>query len=455
MHNAYWILACFVLFSPFVGFILITVEFWAFDKPREAVIVWISRSTFLVSFLAAVILACGVWMEGKTHLYPWAVWFRSGEHVFVLSFLIDRLSTTMVLLTTLLCSLVGHFSATYLHAERGFLRFFLLLQTFAMGMLLLFLAGSVDLLFVGWELVGLTSVLLIMFFYERNAPVHNGIYTFVVYRICDIGLLAGMVFLHHFAHTTSFQHKVMSGHWISGMPHLAPEHATWVALLFVFAAMGKSAQMPMGGWLPRAMEGPTPSSAIFYGGLSVHAGVYLLLRAKPLLEQSPWACTCLIIIGAVTAIQATLIGRMQTDIKNALAYATMTQVGLMFIEIGLQLDKIATVHLVGHACLRTWQFLRSPSILQEIHQWRGTMDREFTPGSHLEALEQKLPGQWGNRLYIHALHRFYWEAFFRRFLIQPIHRLAIWLARWEQQHFADPRTPVPPKSPPSSETSRD
>ena len=211
---------------------------------------------------------------------------------------------------------------------------------------------------------------------------------------------------------------------MTGMSHLSSSQATLVALLFILAAMGKSAQLPVGGWLPRAMEGPTPSSAIFYGGLSVHAGVYLLLRAEPLLEDAPLACMVLIGVGLFTAVVSTLMGRIQVDIKNSLAYATMTQVGIMFVEIGLHLDTIATVHLVGHACLRTWQLLRSPSVLHELHELRGSLDHEFETGHWYERIEQRLPGNLGRSLYKHALQRFYLESILERMFIRPF----VWLA---------------------------
>src|SRR6185295_3594444 len=196
--------------------------------------------------------------------------------------------------------LIGQFSSTYLHRESGFLRFFLLLHLFAFGSLLAFAAGSFDLLAAGWEMVGITSVLLIAFFQSRTAPVENALRVFAVYRACDIGLLVGVFAMHQWAGTASFD---------GGFPMLNGSHALIVCLLVLLAASGKAAQVPFSGWLPRAMEGPTPSSAIFYGAISIHAGAYLLLRVQPMIGQSKLAAALVIAIGVMTAIHGTIVGR--------------------------------------------------------------------------------------------------------------------------------------------------
>ena len=156
----------------------------------------------------------------------------------------------------------------------------MLLNLFAFGSLIAFAAGSFDLLVGGWEIVGITSVLLIAFFQLRTPPVENALRVFAVYRACDIGLLVGVFAMHHWAGTASFA---------DGFPDLRGSRATTVCLLLLLAAAGKAAQVPFSGWLPRAMEGPTPSSAIFYGAISIHAGAYLLLRLQPMLAHSGFA----------------------------------------------------------------------------------------------------------------------------------------------------------------------
>lgn len=411
---------------------------WWRGEHAERSVVAIARLGFICAFVAAVALLISIAPAGGSRTLDIGPWFRVGEHEFELTFLLDRLSVAMAVLTTGACALIGHFSVTYLHADRGFGRFYFLLALFAFAMLVLVLAGSVEFLFVGWELVGLTSALLIGYFYEREQPVRNSLRAFATYRVCDLGLLVGIILLHHYAHDLSFAPWQTAGTWTSGGSHLGTLNATIVASLFVFGAMGKSAQVPVGGWLPRAMEGPTPSSAIFYGALSVHAGVYLLIRASALFEASEAASVLAILVGASTAVFATLTARVQSDVKNTLAYATMTQVGLMFVEVGLHLPEVAAVHLIGHACLRTSQLLRAPAILHELHELQGALPQELETGRMLDQVEQHLPVRVGRALYQRALDGFYFETFLERGLARPLLRLARWLAMLDARIVGGP-----------------
>ncbi|NTX57063.1 proton-conducting transporter membrane subunit, partial [Myxococcus sp. CA039A] len=278
------------------------------------------------------------------------------------------------------------------------------------------------------EWVGLASALLIGFFHERAAPLSAGLRAFGTYRLCDVGLLAGLVWLHHLAGTTEWT-------------HLAVIPSTTLSLCLVLAAMGKSAQFPFSGWLPRAMEGPTPSSALFYGALSVHAGPYLLLRAAPLLEQAPLARGALVLVGLLTALHATLVWRVQTDVKSALAYGVLTQVGLMFAEVGLGLYTLALFHLVAHACLRCLQLLRAPSALRDVQARRAALRDTRAPS--IVTAHRSLP----TRLYRFALERFALEVLTERWLVKPVlrlgHRLDGAERRWMDVLDAGAPRPVP------------
>jgi NADH:ubiquinone oxidoreductase subunit 5 (subunit L)/multisubunit Na+/H+ antiporter MnhA subunit len=246
-------------------------------RPSERVV---ARVTIVAVWLSLVSAACGVLLclsHGPVD-YRLGNWYEAAEYSFPLVMLFDGLSAAMSAFIAVIVLTTAKFSVTYLHREPGFVRFFVLTLFFAAGMQLLVLAGSAELLFIGWEFVGISSVLLVAFFHERAMPVQAALRVLVTYRVCDIGLLLGAVGLHHWLGTTV---------WADVFARL-PQHAgetagLAVGLALVFAAMGKSAQFPVGGWLPRAMEGPTASSAVFYGSLSVHAGVYLLLRAAPIL----------------------------------------------------------------------------------------------------------------------------------------------------------------------------
>jgi NAD(P)H-quinone oxidoreductase subunit 5 len=211
--------------------------------------------------------------------------------------------------------------------------------------------------------------------------------------------------------------------------------------------------VPFSGWLPRAMEGPTPSSAVFYGAISVHLGAFLLLRVSPILDLSPLLCALVVTQGLVTAGYATLAGRVQTDIKTALAFASLTQVGLIVAEIGLGFRYLALLHLIGHACLRTLQFLRAPTLLHDYHTLENAM------GRHLP----RTSGFWTRRVpeaalvwcYRFALERGYLDAWLTDYLARPFLRLFQWCdvaeRRWTSfLSGARSRTPERPELPAGS-----
>ena len=404
----------FVVLAPgvvFATFALLWLLGWV---PSERVVSKITGLTFSAGVLA---LAFMVWTLAFTGapsvMVTFGNWFAVHDYHFPLVLLADRLSLPFLGLTFVLSGLIGRFSATYLHRERGFLRFFLLLHLFAFGSLLAFAAGSFDLLVAGWEIVGITSVLLIAFFQQRTAPVENGLRVFAVYRACDIGLLVGVFAINHWAGTTLFA---------GGLPAFTGTQTTIICLLLLVAAAGKAAQVPFSGWLPRAMEGPTPSSAIFYGAISIHAGAYLLLRIQPLLAQSALASALVIVIGAVTAVHGTIVGRASADAKTSLAYASLTQVGLVFVEIGMGWKWIAVAHILGHATVRTLQFLRAPSMLHDYHQMHSAMGGAISStGNYLEELLPKAAQLW---LYRWALDRGHLDTILDRFVVQPL----IWLS---------------------------
>src|SRR5262245_8973669 len=173
------------------------------------------------------------------------------------------------------------------------------------------LAGTIETLFFGWELVGLSSALLVAFFHERPAPVRNGLRVWIVYRVSDAALLLAAVVLHHMAGAGDFDRILGTEPWPAGRTTVTTTEALAVGLLLVVAAVGKSALVPFSGWLPRAMEGPTPSSAVFYGALSVHLGAYLLLRMGPLLDASPTLSAVVLVLGLATAMYAYTVGSVQ------------------------------------------------------------------------------------------------------------------------------------------------
>jgi NADH-quinone oxidoreductase subunit L len=376
------------------------------------------RVAFFASFLGFVGIAfIQVPLGISRSVLSLGEWFGLGEYHFELRFVIDRLSLTFALFTSALCGVVGAFAHRYLHREAGYNRFFILLALFGTGIQLVILADSMEVVFAGWEFVGISSSLLVSFFHSRPSAVENGMRAFIVYRISDVGILLCAVFVHHLHGTGNFESLMGTQPWPSGQVTIPDTEATLLCLLLLFSVMGKSAQIPFSGWLPRAMEGPTPSSAIFYGALSVHAGAYLLLRAGPLLDQSPVAQMLIVLVGLCTALYATFVGRAQTDIKSALAFASLTQVSIILVEIGLGFRYLALLHIVGHASIRSLQFLRAPSLLQELNQLeRSTGEHASHTGEHYKRI---IKPEEERRLYRFSLERGHVDSLLERFVVGP------------------------------------
>jgi len=282
------------------------------------------------------------------------------EH-FEFDFLFDELAVLFSFIIGFLSLVVIKFSSYYLHREIGFKRFFFTINLFIFGLYLLSMAGTLDLFFAGWEIVGLSSFLLIGFYHERTRPVRNAFRVFTIYRICDFGLLMSAILIH--LYLKSYNHFYAMEH-IESLPDLTLVK-TILPLLLVFASIGKSAQFPFVNWPARAMEGPTPSSAIFYGGLSIHCGVVLLLRTYPLFESNNIILGVIFTIGLLSFIYGRRIGKVQSNIKGQLAYSAVSQIGLMYIEIALGLITLVYIHLFCHAILRCYQILVSPSIVAD------------------------------------------------------------------------------------------
>ena len=363
-----------------------------------------------------------------TQLLSYGAWSTSYEGGITIEFLVDRLSLAFAALSAAIAGVVSAFSNRYLHREPGYNRYFVLLALFVTGMLLIALAGNVAVLFVGWEFVGLSSALLVAFFHARPAAVANAFRVLSVYRISDAAMLAAAVLLRHVAGTDSL--SLLFGSGAGTTSALTGTNATIIAILLIVAVAGKSALLPFSSWLPRAMEGPTPSSAVYYGSLSIHAGCFLLLRAAPLLEQAPVARLLAGVLGASTAVFAGITTRVQSDVKSSLAYASLTQVGLIVVEIAIGWYTIAFVHLAGHACFRLLQFLSAPNVLHDLHGIEDAMGDRRSPGSgELDVVTLNRARQ---RLFLIALERGFLDSLLDRVIVGPFTRLARQLTLLDQ-----------------------
>ena len=287
---------------------------------------------------------------------------------------VDHLTLIMLAVVTGVGFLIHLYSAGYMAHEDGYWRFFAYLNLFMFFMLVLVLSSSFLLLFVGWEGVGLASYLLIGFYFKRDSAANAGKKAFIVNRIGDFGfLLAMFLIVAHFG-SLNFADVFRS---ISAHPEWHGGFLTAIALLLVLGATGKSAQIPLYVWLPDAMEGPTPVSALIHAATMVTAGIYMVARAHVLFDRAPYALAVIALIGAATAIFAACIGLVQHDIKRVLAYSTVSQLGYMFLACGVAAYSAAIFHLLTHAFFKALLFLAAGSV---IHALSGEQDMRLMGG---------------------------------------------------------------------------
>lgn len=347
------------------------------------------------------------------------------EHFhFTIKFVFDRLSVPFVILSFVLCGTIGAFASVYLHREPGFNRFFVCFSMFLLGMIVTSLAGTIETLFAGWELVGLSSAMLVAFFQDRESPVRNGFHVWIVYRVADAALLVAALTLHHLTGQGEFDKLMGIGAWPDGHAVITEQQALFIGLLLLVAAAGKSALAPFSGWLPRAMEGPTPSSAVFYGALSVHLGAFLLMRVSPILELSVWLRLAVVALGVSTATLAAMSMQVQTDIKTKLAFASLIQVGIIVTEIGCGLRYIALAHIIGHACLRTLQLLRAPSLLRDHNSLENALGERLSHEANFA--DRWVPEKFRLAAYRFAFERGYLDSCLRFYVVEPFRAVFQW-----------------------------
>jgi NADH-quinone oxidoreductase subunit L len=331
----------------------------------------------IVAWLWVTMKAAGAPLTLEVVSRPWIQ--ITGFHV-DFAFSVDHLTMIMLAVVTGVGFLIHLYSVGYMAHEDGYWRFFAYLNLFMFFMLVLVLSSSFLLMFVGWEGVGLASYLLIGFYFKRDSAANAGKKAFIVNRIGDFGfLLAMFLIIKHFG-TLNFAQVFAD---ITARPELHGGWLTWIALMLVVGAAGKSAQIPLYVWLPDAMEGPTPVSALIHAATMVTAGVYMVARCHTLFDRSPVALGVVAAIGAATALFAACIGMVQHDIKRVLAYSTISQLGYMFLACGVAAYSAAIFHLVTHAFFKALLFLAAGSV---IHALSGEQDMRLMGG-----LRKKIP----------------------------------------------------------------
>ena len=345
------------------------------------------------------------------------VLYETHDSHFSINFFFDRITAVYGGVAAILTFLVMIFSRYYMHREKGFKRYFNNVLFFYLGLNVVVLSGNFETLFIGWEILGVTSFFLIAYYRDRYLPVKNALKVVSLYRVADAALLLGIWLSHHaFERNISFV-ELLDTAMINQHFSTEPIYAVLIPGIFLLAAMVKSAQFPFSSWLPRAMEGPTTSSAIFYGSLSVHIGVFLLLRTFPIWEGSEIFRTIVLVIGLLTSITATLTARVQSSVKTQIAYSSIAQIGLMFIEVALGWHTLALIHFAGNAFLRSYQLLVSPSVLSYLIH-----DQFF---NFIQPRHHYAPSFWGKlRMSVYMLSIKEWNLDTRmaRFLWNPLKR---------------------------------
>jgi NADH-quinone oxidoreductase subunit L len=338
---------------------------------------WVAVSAIGGAFCFALAAFVRVWRGGEVFNGPLWEWIVAGTFRAPLTILLDPLSATMLLVVTGVGFLIHVYSIGYMHTDPDYPRFFTYLNLFVFSMIMLVLAGNYLLLYVFWEAVGLCSYLLIGFWYRKDSAANAGKKAFIVNRVGDFGFGLGIMLLWSSLGTLVYTEAFPRAE------ELAVGTATAIALLLFLGACGKSAQLPLHVWLPDAMEGPTPVSALIHAATMVTAGVYMVARSHAIFERSGVALDVVAWVGVLTAVFAATIGLVQTDIKRVLAYSTVSQLGYMFVGVGVGAYAAGIFHLMTHAFFKALLFLGAGSV---IHAMSGEQDLRKMGG-----LGRKLP----------------------------------------------------------------
>ncbi|MCF8257669.1 MAG: hypothetical protein K9J06_08955 [Flavobacteriales bacterium] len=395
---------------------------------------WLSRNAIFTTGLqlvgAVALIALWAWKGSPDLNIKELVIYRTKGYEFYLDFYFDRITAVYLTVGALLTFIIAVYSRTYLHREAGYKRFFNTILFFFFGYNTVIFSGNLETMFVGWEVLGISSFLLIAFYRERYLPVRNAVMVFSIYRIGDVGLLLAMWMSHHLWHAnisflelnnTGAVHEHVAAHPFLGM---------LIPLLLLVSAAAKSAQFPFSAWLPRAMEGPTPSSAIFYGSLSVHIGAFLMMRTYPFWEGQ-WTVRIIVgLLGLLTAAIATPTARVQSSIKAQIAYSSIAQIGLIFMEVAAGFEVLALVHFAGNAFLRTYQLLVSPSVVTYLIREQFY---HFTPAR--PAFEQFVPARLRNTFYLLALKEWNLDVLMFRYLWAPMKKVGGLMAVVSYRNF--------------------
>jgi NADH-quinone oxidoreductase subunit L len=355
------LLVLLILLLPLAGAVLngLVPLFVPSLRGRETLIGTLGTLVVAVPFALTVALFVG--FEGTTHITQIAPWISAGDFSASFAYRIDALSLTMAMIVSGVGGIIHLYSIGYMHGDPGFFRFFSYMNLFIFMMLNLVLGDNLLVLFLGWEGVGLCSYLLIGFWYTDLKNSAAGNKAFIMNRVGDFAFLLAMFIFVKELGTLDFGTLLAEG------PSMDPAMVNWAVLLLFIGATGKSAQIPLFTWLPDAMAGPTPVSALIHAATMVTSGLYMLARMSPVVLAAPTIMAVIAIVGALTAIVAATIAITQNDIKKVLAYSTVSQLGYMFVATGVGAFFVAIFHVMTHAFFKGCLFLGSGSVIHSMH----------------------------------------------------------------------------------------
>ncbi len=378
------ILIAVLLLSPLLGFL---INGFRFRSQSYVIAGTVATLAVTVSFVCSILLfieLLALPAESRRITAHFFEWINLGDLNINAAFVVDQISSIMLLIITGVGALIHLFSIGYMHHDKGVTKYFSYLNFFVFNMLILVLGDSLVTMFVGWEGVGLCSYLLIGFWFSDSAKAAAGMKAFITNRVGDAAFLLGMFILFMTFGTLNFYElnalapTTMEASWLGAV--------TLATLMLFIGATGKSAQIPLYVWLPDAMAGPTPVSALIHAATMVTAGVYMIIRLNPMFVAAPNTMMVIAIVGAATAVMAATIGVVQNDIKKVLAYSTVSQLGYMFLAVGVGAFGAGMMHLMTHAFFKALMFLGSGSVIHAMHEEQDIRKmgglRKYLPVTH-------------------------------------------------------------------------
>lgn len=403
------------LLIPFFGFLIsLSVR----KNKERAIFLSMSISALLQILLGVGFTAYWAFVIREPLNIKEITLYSSEHYQFFIDLYFDGITATYLLMSSILTYMIAHFSKGYMHKDSGYKRYFNNMLLYFFGIQVIIFSGNFETLFIGWEILGVSSFLLIAYYKDRYLPVRNAFKVFSMYRIADIGILMSMWLLHHLFHENVTFLQLKNSVFVD--THISEHY--WIAILIstfiLLAALVKSAQFPFSSWLPRAMEGPTPSSSIFYGSIAVHIGIYLLLRTYPFWGELFEVKIAIICIGLLSGFVASSIAKVQFSIKAQIGYSSIAQIGIMMVEIALGFETLALIHMTGNAFLRSYQLLISPSIVtyklrEQFFNYTDPDRNKFSPFQNKVA----------NTMYVLSLKEFYMDEYIYKYLWYPFKRL--------------------------------